>query len=52
MTTPLYAFVHRSSGERAYSIDPQWSRSGYDRQPQPLCRVWKVSSEVFQRMAK
>jgi len=40
-TTPLYEFVHRANGRRSYTIDATWSAVGFERQPQPVCLVWK-----------
>jgi hypothetical protein len=40
-TTPLFEFVHRDSGRRAFSIDPNWSAAGYEMQSRPVCLVWK-----------
>jgi hypothetical protein len=39
--TPLYEFVNRQGKQRAYSVDAGWSRPGFERQPQPVCLVWK-----------
>ena len=40
-TTPLYEFVEENGKRRAYTADADWSRQGFRRSPQPLCRVWK-----------
>jgi hypothetical protein len=44
--TPLYEFVHQESKQRAYSVDANWTRPGFQRQPQGLCLVWKQPLRV------
>jgi hypothetical protein len=39
-TTPLYEFVNRDTGARAYATDENWASPGYHREDKPLCRVW------------
>lgn len=39
-TVPLYRFIHATTGERAFSTNSNWSRDGFTREAQPLCRVW------------
>ncbi|MFQ5731289.1 MAG: hypothetical protein ACE5KM_04960, partial [Planctomycetaceae bacterium] len=45
-TVPLFEFIHKRSGVRVYSTEPESARSGYRRNPRPLCRVWKNPSTV------
>ena len=40
-TQPLHEFVNSQTGERAYSVQAGWTRSGFARSAQPLCRVWR-----------
>lgn len=40
-TTPLYEFVHKSSGRHVYSTRQTIDQAGYRRTEQPVCRVWK-----------
>ncbi|UCG15939.1 MAG: hypothetical protein JSV19_11660 [Phycisphaerales bacterium] len=40
-TVPLYQFASDKPPNRAYSIDESWSKPGYRRSDQPLCRVWR-----------
>jgi hypothetical protein len=40
-TTPLYEFIHKESGRRAYSTDSSWTGPGYERSAKPICRVWR-----------
>lgn len=39
-TVPLYRFIHATTGERAFSTNPNWTRDGFARDVQALCRVW------------
>lgn len=45
-TTPLYEFVHKESGKRAYSTDSGWTSPGYARSAKPICRVWRNPLDV------
>ena len=40
-TTLLYEFVNERSGQRVYSVDADWSKAGFGRSKEPVCRVWK-----------
>ncbi len=40
-TTPLYEFVNDADGRRAYSTDSSFTRPGFRRSGQPICRVWR-----------
>jgi hypothetical protein len=40
-STPLYEFVGKDDKQRAYTTDPNWSVPGYERTPEPICRVWR-----------
>jgi hypothetical protein len=40
-TLPLYEYVHADGKQRAYSVDPNWTRAGFTRAAQPLCLVWR-----------
>ncbi|MBI5759308.1 MAG: hypothetical protein HZA46_12390 [Planctomycetales bacterium] len=39
-TVPLFRYIHATTGERVFSTNPNWSRDGFSREAQPLCRVW------------
>jgi hypothetical protein len=45
-TVPLYEFRHESK-PRAYSTDPAWQAPGYQRSPEPICRVWRSPLRVL-----
>ena len=38
---PLYEYRQRDGDRRAYSVDADLSLTGYSRQEQPLCLVWR-----------
>ena len=40
-TTPLYEFVHKGSGQRAYSTDSGWASLGFERFEKPNALVWR-----------
>ena len=40
-TVPLYEFRHKDGVRRAYSTDGSWSRPGFHRMKEPVCRVWR-----------
>ena len=41
---PLYEFVHKQSGARAYSTET--AMSGYKQTERPLCLVWRAPIQV------
>ncbi len=43
LTIPLYEYVHGESNQRFYTINPTWSKPGYQRTPKPICLVWKIA---------
>jgi hypothetical protein len=45
-TLPLFEFVHTDGKQRAYSIDPNWTKAGFTRAAQPLCLVWRNPLQV------
>ncbi len=40
-TTPLYEFVHKGSGQHAYSTDSGWVSPGFKRSEKPIALVWR-----------
>jgi hypothetical protein len=40
-TAPLYEYLRREGGRRAYSVDAGLSLAGYRRADRPLCLVWR-----------
>lgn len=46
-TTPLYEFIHKDSGKRAYSTDSGWVSPGYARSAKPICLVWRNPLQVI-----
>jgi hypothetical protein len=41
---PLYEWRRTSNGARRYSIEAELGEPGWERAPQPLCRVWRPGS--------
>ena len=39
---PLYEYHHADTGRLRYSTESDWSESGWTREEDPLCRVWKT----------
>ncbi len=46
-TTPLYEFVHKTSGQHAYSTDRAWASPGYTRSEKPIALVWRNPMQVI-----
>lgn len=42
---PLYEFRRVADGARRYSVESKLPESGWERQPRPLCRVWRAARE-------
>jgi hypothetical protein len=42
----LYEFIHEDGKRRAYATDASWSHPGFRRSERPVCRVWRVPSQV------
>ena len=40
-TVPLYEYIEKGSGRRAYSTEKSLDLAGFERQEKPLCRVWR-----------
>jgi hypothetical protein len=40
VTVPLFEFVNASTGERVYATNAKWTRDGFIREREPVCRVW------------
>ena len=40
-TVPLFAWTHKSSRQMRYAVEGQSPGADYERDPRPLCRVWK-----------
>jgi len=40
-TVPLYEYIEKGSGRRAYSTETSLKLTGFERQEKPLCRVWR-----------
>lgn len=40
-TVPLYEYIEKGNGRRAYSTEPALKLTGFERQESPLCRVWR-----------
>jgi hypothetical protein len=43
---PLFELVHQDGKQRAYSVDPTRTRTGFTRREQPLCFVWRNPLQV------
>ena len=39
-TVPLFAYRRAGSSELLYSTEPSLATKGYDKSPEPVCRVW------------
>jgi hypothetical protein len=39
-TVPLYEYRHRDGKRRVYTTDAEWTREGFTRSREPVCRVW------------
>jgi hypothetical protein len=46
-TMPLIEFVHKTSGQHAYSTDRGWASAGYDRSEKPIALVWRNPLQVI-----
>ena len=40
-TTPLFEFVHKGSGQHAYSTNSGWTSPGFERSEKPIALVWR-----------
>lgn len=44
--TPLYEYIRKSDGRRAYTTDGKWSTQGFQRSEHPVCLVWKNPTKM------
>ena len=40
-TQPLYELRNTRTGQRAYTVDADWRRAGFERTEKPICHVWR-----------